>query len=188
MKFEQTLLDFLMRHQEKHNRTFHFLVLMDAIVSAAKRIELYYRTGALKDNLGLAGSTNVQGEEVMKMDDIAHEIVLHYLKSTERVIQVVSEEVEEIIDVNKGGGRYFVYFDPLDGSSNVAHGLPVGFMFGIAKKNLDGSMQGSEDYHLRAGNEYIAAGMFVIPTGMFTLALRDAGCWRFHMDETSTFV
>jgi fructose-1,6-bisphosphatase I len=188
MKFEQTLLNFLMRHQEKYNRTFHFLVLMDAIVSAAKRIELYYRTGALQGNLGLAGSTNIQGEEVMKMDDIAHEIVLHYLKSTERVIQAVSEEVEKIIDLNKDGGRYYVYFDPLDGSSNVAHGLPVGFMFGIAKKNLDVKTQGPEDYHLRAGNEYIAAGMFVIPTGMFTLALKDAGCWRFHMDETSSFV
>jgi fructose-1,6-bisphosphatase I len=188
MEFEQTLLNFLMRHQENHNRTFHFLILMDAIVSAAKRIELYYRTGALQGNLGMAGSTNVQGEEVMKMDDIAHEIVLHYLKSTERVIQVVSEEVDDVIDLNKENGRYYVYFDPLDGSSNVAHGLPVGFMFGIAKKNLDASIQGPEDYHLRAGNEYIAAGMFVIPTGMFTLALRDAGCWRFHMDETSTFV
>jgi fructose-1,6-bisphosphatase I len=188
MKFEQTLLNFLMRHQEKYNRTFHFLVLMDAIVAAAKRIELYYRTGALHGNLGMAGSTNIQGEEVMKMDDIAHEIVLHYLKSTERVIQAVSEEVEKIIDLNKDGGRYYVYFDPLDGSSNVAHGLPVGFMFGIAKKNLDAKIQGPEDYHLRAGNEYIAAGMFVIPTGMFTLALKDAGCWRFHMDETSSFV
>ena len=188
MEFEQTLLNFLMRHQEKYNRTFHFLILMDAIVTAAKRIELYYRTGALQGNLGMAGSTNVQGEEVMKMDDIAHEIVLHYLKSTERVIQVVSEEADDIIDLNKEDGRYYVYFDPLDGSSNVAHGLPVGFMFGIAKKNLDANIQGPEDYHLRAGNEYIAAGMFVIPTGMFTLALRDAGCWRFHMDETSSFV
>ena len=70
----------------------------------------------------------------------------------------------------------------------MSHGLPVGFLFGIAKKNLDPNIQGPEDYHLRAGNEYIAAGMFVIPTGMFTLALRDAGCWRFHMDETSSFV
>ena len=61
------------------------------------------------------------------MDDIAHEIVLHYLRSTERVIQVVSEEADDIIDLNKEGGRYFLYFDPLDGSSNVAHGLPVGF-------------------------------------------------------------
>ncbi len=79
IEFEQTFRNFLMDHQEKHNRTYHFLILMDAIITAAKRIELYYRTGALKGNLGMAGSINVQGEDVMKMDDIAHEIVAHYL-------------------------------------------------------------------------------------------------------------
>ncbi len=188
IEFEQTFRNFLMEHQEKHNRTYHFLILMDSIISAAKRIELYYRTGALKGNLGVAGSINVQGEKVMKMDDIANEIVLHYLASTKRVVQVVSEECDDIIDMNKEDGRYFLYFDPLDGSSNVAHGLPVGFMFGIAKRTLDGNMKGPEDFHLRKGCEYIAAGMFVIPTGMFTLALREAGCWRFHSDETTTYV
>ena len=184
VQFEQTFRNFIMRHQENYNRSYHFLILMDAIITAATRIELYYRTGALKDNLGASGSTNVHGEKVLQMDEIAHNIVVHYLNSSERVIQAVSEESEEIITMNKDGGRYFIYFDPLDGSSNVAHGLPVGFMFGIAKRNFEGP----EDFHLRAGNEFIASGMFVIPTGMFTLALRDAGCWRFHADETNTYV
>jgi len=187
-QFEQTFRNFLMRHQEKYNRSYHFLILMDAIITAAKRIELYYRTGALKDNLGASGNTNVHGEKVLQMDEIAHNIVIHYLNSSERVIQAVSEESVDIINMNREGGRYFIYFDPLDGSSNVAHGLPVGFMFGIAKRNLDGNILGPEDFHLRSGNEYIAAGMFVIPTGMFTLALRDAGTWRFHLDETFTYV
>jgi fructose-1,6-bisphosphatase I len=185
VNFEQTFHNYLMAHQEKHNRSYHFLILMDSIITAAKRIELYYRTGALKGNLGVAGSINVHGESVMKMDDIAHEIVAHYLASSERVIQVVSEEWEHVIDMNIDGGRYFVYLDPLDGSSNVAHGLQVGFMFGIAKCNLDDT---PEDFHLRPGREYIAAGMFVFPTGMFTLALHEAGCWRFHSDEIATYV
>jgi fructose-1,6-bisphosphatase I len=30
--------------------------------------------------------------------------------------------------------------------------------------------------------------MFVIPTGSFTLALKDAGTWRFHIDETMNYV
>lgn len=188
VQFEQTFINFIMRHQENYNRSYHFLILMDAIITAATRIELNYRTGALKDNLGASGSTNVHGEKVLQMDEIAHNIVVHYLNSSERVIQAVSEESEEIITMNKDGGRYFIYFDPLDGSSNVAHGLPVGFMFGIAKRNFEGNIQGPEDFHLRAGNEFIASGMFVIPTGMFTLALRDAGCWRFHADETNTYV
>ena len=184
MEIEQTFANFLLRHQERQNFTYHFLILMDAIVSAAKHIEHYYLTGALKGHLGLTGAVNVQGEKVMRMDEIAHEITIHYLKTTERVIHAVSEESDEIVVLNEEGGRYFIYFDPLDGSSNVSHGLPVGFLFGISKRNLDGV----EDNRLRAGREYIAAGMFVIPTGMFTIAFRDAGTWRFHMDETMNYV
>jgi fructose-1,6-bisphosphatase I len=184
IRLEQTFINFLLAHQEKYNRTYHFLILMDALVSAAKHIQHYYLTGALKGNLGLANAINVQGEDVMRMDQIAHEIAIHYLKSTNRVIHAVSEEEDEIIPLNEKGGRYFIYFDPLDGSSNVAHGLPVGFLFGIAKRNLDGP----EDNHLRAGKDFIAAGMFVIPTGTFTLALRDAGTWRFHIDSTMNYV
>jgi fructose-1,6-bisphosphatase I len=184
MQFEQTFINFLMAHQEKYNRSYHFLVLMDAIVSAAKHIQHYYVTGALKGYLGSTGTINVQGEKVMQMDEIAHEIVIHYLRTTQRVIYAVSEEADEPVFLNETRGRYFVYFDPLDGSSNVRHGLPVGFLFAVAKRNLGGP----EDNHLRAGHECVAAGMFVIPTGTFTLALREAGTWRFHIDETMDYV
>jgi len=184
VQFEQTFMSFIMEHQERWNRTHHFLILMDAVISAAKHIQHYYLTGALKGNLGLAGSVNVQGEDVMRMDQIAHDITIHYLKASSRVIHAVSEESDEIIPINPEGGRYLVYFDPLDGSSNISHGLPVGFLFGIAKRDLDGP----EDGHLRAGDDYIAAGMFVIPTGTFTLGLKEAGTWRFHIDETMSFV
>jgi fructose-1,6-bisphosphatase I len=184
IRFEQTFMNFLLEHQERQHRTGHFLILMDAMISAAKHIQYYYLTGALKGNLGMAGETNVQGEDVMRMDQIAHEITCHYLKSCGRVIHAISEECDEIIPMNVDNGRYFVYFDPLDGSSNVAHNLPVGFLFGISKRNLDGI----EDYHLRAGREFIAAGMFVIPTGTFTMGLKDAGTWRFHIDETMNYV
>ena len=183
MQFEQTFNNFLLQHQERHNRTYHFLILMDALISSAKHIQHYYLTGALKGNLGLAGEVNVQNEDVMRMDQIAQQITIHYLTSSGRVIHAISEESKEIIQINPEG-RYFIYFDPLDGSSNIPHGLPVGFLFGIAKRNLEGP----EDGHLRAGKDYIAAGMFVIPTGTFTLALKDAGTWRFHIDETMNFV
>jgi fructose-1,6-bisphosphatase I len=184
MQFEQTFMNFLMNHQEKYSRTQNFLILMDALIGAAKHIQYYYLTGALRGHLGFADTVNVQGEDVMRMDVIANEITIHYLTSTGKVIQAVSEETTDIIPMNEEGGRYFVYFDPLDGSSNVSHGLPVGFLFGIAKRNLDGP----EDFHLRAGRDYIAAGMFVIPTGTFTIALKEAGTWRFHMDETMNYV
>lgn len=183
LNFEITFMDFLLEHQERHGRTYHFLILMNSILNAAKRIQHYYLTGALKGNLGLSGLVNVQGEKVMKLDQIANEVVKHYLARSGRVIYAVSEEDDDIIPLN-AAGRYFVYYDPMDGSSNVPHNLPVGFLFGIAKRNLEGP----EDGHLRAGQEFIASGMFVIPTGTFTIALKEAGCWRFHIDETMNFV
>ncbi len=92
LQFEQTFLNFLLHHQENYNRTYHFLILMDAVMSAAKHIQHYYLTGALKGNLGMAGVVNVQGEEVMRMDQIAHQIVIHYLKTTERVRGMISSD------------------------------------------------------------------------------------------------
>ena len=184
LRFDEDFMDFLLEHQERHNRSYHFLVLMNAILNSAKRIQHYYLTGALRGNLGLAGSVNVQGEDVLKMDEIANEVVKYHLKRSGRVIQAVSEEEKDIIPMNIEGGRYFVYFDPMDGSSNVPHNLPIGFLFGVAKRN----MEGPEDQHLRSGRDYIASGMFVIPTGTFTIALREAGCWRFHIDETQNYV
>lgn len=184
IKVEQTFMDFLLEHQERHKRSYHFLILMNSILNAAKRIQFFYSTGALQGNLGLTGSVNIQGEDVLHMDMIANEIVKHSLAQSGRVIYAVGEEEEEVIAMNEEGGRYFVYYDPMDGSSNVPHNLPIGFLFGVAKRNLEGH----EDMHLRTGREFIAAGMFVIPSGTFTIALHNAGCWRFHLDETFNYV
>ncbi len=49
IRFEQTFMNFLLEHQERQHRTGHFLILMDAVISAARHIQYYYLTGALKD-------------------------------------------------------------------------------------------------------------------------------------------
>jgi fructose-1,6-bisphosphatase I len=184
MKLEQSFMDFMLHHQERHNRSYNFLVLLEAVQTAAKYIQYFYQTGSLKNMMGEAGAVNCQNENVMKMDDIADSIVLHYLRRSNQVIYAVTEEEPEPIRLNEDGGRYFIYYDPLDGSSNIKHNLPVGFMFAVAKRNLDGP----EDGHLRAGAELRAAGIFLIPNGVFTLALADTGVFRFHLDETMTYV
>jgi fructose-1,6-bisphosphatase I len=184
VKLEQSFMDFMLHHQERHNRSYNFLVLLEAIQTAAKYIQYFYQTGSLKNVMGEAGVVNCQDENVMKMDDIADSIVLHYLRRSNQVIYAVTEEEPEPVRLNEEGGRYFVYYDPLDGSSNIKHNLPVGFMFAVAKRNLDGR----EDGHLRSGAELRAAGIFLIPNGVFTLALADTGVFRFHLDETMTYV
>ncbi len=184
MKLEQSFMDFMLHHQERHKRSYNFLVLLEAIQTAAKYIQYFYQTGSLKDIMCEAGFTNVQGESVMEMDDIANAIVLHYLRRSNQVIYAVTEEEHDPVPLNQESGRYFIYFDPLDGSSNVKHNLPAGFMFAVAKRNLEGP----EDGRLRKGEELRAAGIFLIPSGVFTLALADTGVFRFHRDETMTYV
>ncbi len=184
MKLEQSFMDFMLHHQEHHNRSYKFLVLLEAVQTAAKYIQYFYQTGAMKNLMCEAGITNVQGESVMEMDDIANAIVLHYLRRSNQVIYAITEEEADPVVLNEEGGRYFFYFDPLDGSSNIKHNLPVGFMFAVAKRNLEGA----EDHHLRKGTELRAAGIFLIPNGVFTLALANTGVFRFHLDETMTYV
>jgi fructose-1,6-bisphosphatase I len=184
MKLEQSFMDFMLHHQERHGRTYNFLVLLEAVQTAAKYIQYFYQTGSLKNIMCEAGFTNVQGESVMEMDDIANAIVLHYLRRSNQVIQAVTEEEADPVSLNEEGGRYFFYFDPLDGSSNIKHNLPVGFMFAVGKRNLSGK----ETFRLRRGSELRAAGIYLIPNGVFTLALADTGVFRFHMDETMTYV
>jgi fructose-1,6-bisphosphatase I len=184
MKLEQSFMDFMLHHQERHQRSYNFLVLLEAVQTAAKYIQYFYQTGSLKNLMCESGFTNVQDESVMEMDDIANAIVLHYLRRSNQVIHAITEEEAEAVRLNEEGGRYFFYYDPLDGSSNIKHNLPVGFMFAIAKRNLEGH----EDCHLRKGSELRAAGIFLIPNGVFTLALADTGVFRFHLDETMTYV
>lgn len=82
---------------------------------------------------GLAGRTNVQGEDVQKLDVISNEIFINSLVSSGQVSLMVSEENEEAILVTDPllRGGYAVVFDPLDGSSNIDSGVGVGTIFGI---------------------------------------------------------
>lgn len=183
MQLEQTFMHFLLKHQQAHGRTLNFLILMEAIITAANYIQHYYNLSALHGNIGESGEINIQGEKVMRLDDMAHKIVMHYLTQSDQVLEATSEEAADPARLNDRG-RYLIYFDPLDGSSNIKHSLPVGFLFGIAKRNLEGE----EDFHIRAGNEFIAAGMFLLPAGIFTFALKNAGAWQFLRDENSVYI
>ncbi|MCL4129223.1 UNVERIFIED_CONTAM: hypothetical protein GTU68_008485 [Idotea baltica] len=183
MELETSFMSFLLKHQQKHNRTLNFLILMESIMTAALQLSHVYQSAELARTTGTTGDINLQGEKVTKLDRFAHEIIEHHLTQSGQVLEATSEEEEEALKINKDG-RYFLYFDPLDGSSNVKHTLPVGFLFGIAKRSLDSD----ETFHLRKGRDYIAAGMFLIPSGQFTFALKGSGTWRFIKDPSGTYI
>ena len=86
----------------------------------------------LGNSLGMTGSTNVQNENVQKLDILSNEIMINLLRTSGKTAILVSEEDEEAIFIDgKEKGHYCVVFDPLDGSSNIDCGVSVGTIFGI---------------------------------------------------------
>lgn len=84
--------------------------------------------------VGLAGETNVQGEEQKKLDVLSNDIMVNALRASGKTAVLVSEELEEAIIIEgRNKGKYCVVFDPLDGSSNIDAGVNIGTIFGIYK-------------------------------------------------------
>lgn len=84
--------------------------------------------------VGLAGETNVQGEEQKKLDILSNDIMVNALRASGKTAVLVSEELEDAIIIEeRNKGKYCVVFDPLDGSSNIDAGVNIGTIFGIYK-------------------------------------------------------
>ena len=85
-------------------------------------------------SVGLAGETNVQGEEQKKLDVLSNDIMINSLRASGKTAVLESEELEEAVVIeDKYKGKYCVVFDPLDGSSNIDAGVNIGTIFGIWK-------------------------------------------------------
>lgn len=82
--------------------------------------------------IGLAGDSNVSGDEQKKLDVLSNDIMVNSLRASGRTAVLVSEELENAIIIEeKNRGKYCVVFDPLDGSSNIDAGVNIGTIFGI---------------------------------------------------------
>lgn len=86
---------------------------------------------------GIAGDTNVSGDQQQKLDVMANELFINMLKSSYTTCLLVSEEDEQVIEVETSQqGKYMVFFDPLDGSSNIECLAAIGSIFGVSRKVL----------------------------------------------------
>lgn len=81
-------------------------------------------------------AVNVQGELQSEMDVEANRLLKAALCRSGHVAIVASEE--DAVPSRCGGGRreFAAVIDPLDGSANVAAGLPTGTIFGVYRRPL----------------------------------------------------
>lgn len=92
-----TLQRFVLHEQRKHpNASGDLTYLLSALLTAIKAISTAVRKAGLAQLYGFAGDTNVQGEEVKKLDVLSNELMINMLKSSYSVCALVSEENEEV--------------------------------------------------------------------------------------------
>jgi fructose-1,6-bisphosphatase I len=130
------------------------------------------RLAGLLDVLGTSGDTNVQGEAVKKLDQIANETCVQVFQRSDVVCALASEEMEKPVIVSKPGQHapYMVLFDPLDGSSNTDVNMPLGSIFSIVTHQPADRLPGERDL-LRKGTDQLAAGYLLFgPSTMFVVA------------------
>jgi len=133
-------------------------LLLTAITTTSKFIATNVRRARLINLIGMAGETNVQGEEQKKLDVLSNNIMINSLRASGKTAVLVSEENEEAIFIeDRYRGKYCVVFDPLDGSSNIDAGVNIGTIFGIYHIN-DINTKGSLQDVLQPGSQMVAAG------------------------------
>jgi fructose-1,6-bisphosphatase I len=162
-----------------------FTSLLNQISFAAKLVTSQVRRAGLANVLGYTGEVNVQGERVMKLDELANETLITTLARRGHCAAVASEELDDVhLITNDPKARYVVMFDPLDGSSNIDVNISIGTIFGVMRRE-EGRDVGASDF-LKPGRELAAAGyviygsstMLVLSTG------RERGVHGFTYDPT----
>jgi fructose-1,6-bisphosphatase I len=158
-----TVTEHLLRQQRlTPQATGAFTLLFNELVVAAKLINRELNKAGLNDIYGSTGEINVYGEQVQKLDDFAHRVLVRRLSQSEQLCAIASEEDADIIEIpsNVPRGPYILLMDPLDGSSNIDVNVSVGTIFSIRRRIRDTGPV-TLDEVLRKGSEQVAAGYFI---------------------------
>src|SRR5512138_3622486 len=138
--------------------------LLRDIGLAAKRVNVEVNKAGLVDILGDAGSVNVQGEDVKKLDIYANNQFTGVLKHGISCAGIASEELDDIVvfdDDVSNDSKYVCMYDPLDGSANIDVNVSIGTIFAVFRRvTQKGSPCAIEDF-LQKGNKMVAAGYVI---------------------------
>lgn len=176
-----TLTRFVMEEGRKAKGTGELTQLLNSICTAVKAISSAVRKAGLANLYGIAGSTNVTGDQVKKLDVLSNDMVINTLKASYSACVLVSEEDTHAIIVEaERRGKYVVCFDPLDGSSNIDCLASIGSIFAIYKKVSDD--EPSEKDALQPGRNIVAAGYALYGSATMVVLATEFGVNGFMLD------
>ena len=156
------------------------------IALAGKLISRETNRAGLTDILGLTGASNIQGEEVAKLDQFSNSAIIRLNQFTGRLAAMASEEMEDIITIPDRfpTGRYIMVFDPLDGSSNIDYSVSIGTIFAILRRNSPENTTVQTNDCLQRGRDIVAAGYMLYGPSTMMVYSAGAGVHGFTLDQT----
>ncbi|RTL56735.1 MAG: class 1 fructose-bisphosphatase [Sphingobacteriales bacterium] len=154
---------------------------------AAKRVNVEVNKAGLVDILGDAGSINVQGEDVKKLDIFANNQFMGALQHGISCAGIGSEELEDFVifdDEVSNNSKYVVLFDPLDGSGNIDVNISIGTIFSVFRRvSPKGTPCTKEDF-LQPGNKQVAAGYIIYGSSTMLVYATKRGANGFTLDPS----
>jgi fructose-1,6-bisphosphatase I len=169
------------------NATGELSSLLRDIGLAAKRVNVEVNKAGLVDILGDAGSVNVQGEDVKKLDVFANDQFTGVLRHGISCAGIASEELDDYIafgDTESKKSKYVCLFDPLDGSGNIDVNVSIGTIFGVYRRvTPKGSLATKEDF-LQKGTQQVAAGYIVYGSSTMLVYATRRGANGFTLDQS----
>ncbi|MBL6970440.1 MAG: class 1 fructose-bisphosphatase [Campylobacterales bacterium] len=111
---------------------------MNDIIEAIKISSLKIKEIIEEGDTAKSENQNSTGDTQLKLDIASDIVIENEFKKLSSIKQIVSEEQDHIVDINENG-RYFIAYDPLDGSSLVDVNLSVGSIYGIYENSFTGS-------------------------------------------------
>ncbi|MFQ5446847.1 MAG: class 1 fructose-bisphosphatase [Saprospiraceae bacterium] len=183
-----TLDEFIIRRQKEIPFASGELTgLLRDIGVAAKIVNREVNKAGLLNILGAAGSENVTGDKVQKLDLYANAKFVECLCNSGECAGIASEESEEYIPIQPMDGKdskYVVVMDPLDGSSNIDVNVSVGTIFGIYRRRSLTSEACTKEDFLQKGTELVAAGYVLYGTSTILVYTTGRGVNGFTLDPT----
>lgn len=143
------------------------------------------KAGLVDSILGEAEKTNIQGEEVKKLDEFANNILKKCLQNSGECAGIASEEEDDFVafDTRKNA-KYVVLFDPLDGSSNIDVIAPVGTIFSIYRRVSELGQNCTLDDFLQPGNKQVAAGYVIYGSSTMLVYSTGSGVFGFTLEPS----
>ncbi len=176
----------ILEHQHKYPDASGDLTgLLQNIALAAKIVNREVNKAGLLEILGITGEINVQGEEVMKLDNFAQETFYNSLDHSGHLCVIASEEEADLMQIPERfpAGRYAMSMDPLDGSSNIDVNVSIGTIFSIHKKVSRGPRGTYEDV-LQLGRDQVAAGYVIYGSSTMMVYTTGNGVAGFTLDPS----